>query len=70
MTILDIDLSKGLAGFLIALWFGISVPETLAPGVTVAEDVFSRSILASDWMILLSLEVVEHILDLLEAVGS
>ena len=38
MTILDIDFSKGLAGFLIALWVGISVTETLAPGVTVAEN--------------------------------
>ena len=38
MTILDIDFSKGLAGFLIALWVGNSVPETLAPGVTVAEN--------------------------------
>ena len=38
MTILDIDLSKGLAGFLIALWVGNSVPETLAPGVPVAEN--------------------------------
>ena len=36
MTILDIDFIKGLAGFLIALWVGTSVAETLAQGVTVA----------------------------------